>query len=320
MLFAFLLTLAGLLLLYYGAEYLVTGSSCLAISFGIRPLIVGMTVVAFATSMPELMVSLFAAVKGSDSMAAGNIIGSNIANVGLILGAAALVAPLAVSRTTLSREIPMMVVASVAAYLMALDGQLGFVNGLVLFLSLIGFLLYCIATARQSVMLAEDNVVRQVVAEGVGHRRRNLFLVLVGIVGLGVGAELMVRGAVMIATRLGISEMIIGLSVVALGTSLPELAASLMSASKGEMDMSVGNVIGSNIFNVLFVLGLCPMIRPLAIEARALQLDFPVMFGFFLLLILLLTLLQPRLSLGRWRGAVLLGCYGLFVSSLFLIG
>ena len=128
----------------------------------------------------------------------------------------------------------------------------------------------------------------------------------------------MVRGAVMIATRLGVSELIVGLSVVALGTSLPELAASLMSASKGEMDMSVGNVIGSNIFNILFVLGICPMIRPLAIEPRALHVDFPIMLGFFLLLVLLLTLLKPRLYFGRGRGAVLLGCYLLFVLSLFI--
>ncbi|MCK4536987.1 MAG: calcium/sodium antiporter [Desulfuromonadales bacterium] len=315
-----ILTFAGLLLLYYGAEYLVTGSSRLALSFGIRPLVVGLTVVAFATSMPELMVSLFAAVKGSASMAAGNIVGSNIANVALILGAAALVAPLAVARTTLVKEIPMMVVASIAAYLMAWDGQLGFVNGLALFLSLIGFLAYCIATARQPAGLENGNSVQQVVAEETTHRGRNAFLVLIGMIGLGVGAELMVRGAVMIATRLGVSELIIGLSIVALGTSLPELAASMMSASKGQMDMSVGNVIGSNIFNVLFVLGICPMIRPLDIEPRLLHLDFPIMLGFFLLLILLLTLLQPRLYLGRWRGAVLLGGYALFTISLFITG
>ncbi len=317
MLFALILTIAGLLLLYYGAEYLVAGSSCLAISFGIRPLIVGLTVVAFATSMPELMVSLFAAVRGSESLAAGNIIGSNIANVGLILGAAALVAPLAVARSTLTREIPMMVIASVAAYLMAWDGLLGFTNGLILFLSLIGFLIYCIATARQPAVLQESDFVAQLAAGEIANRRRNLLLVLLGIIGLGVGAELMVRGAVIIALSLGVSELIIGLSVVALGTSLPELAASLMSAAKGEMDMSVGNVIGSNIFNVLFVLGICPMVRPLAIEARVLQIDFPIMLGFFLLLILLLTLFKPRLSLGRWRGLILLGGYALFTLGLF---
>lgn len=318
MLLGTILTIAGLLLLYYGAEYLVTGSSRLALSFGIRPLVIGLTVVAFATSMPELMVSLMAAVKGSASMAAGNIIGSNIANVGLILGAAALVSPLVVARTTLRREIPMMVAASLVAYLMAWDGSLGFTNGLILFLSLLAFLAYCVKTARQPVGLDSTEAIDDVVAEESSHRGRNLILVLLGIVGLGVGAELMVRGAVMIATLLGVSELVIGLTVVALGTSLPELAASMMSASKGQMDMSVGNVIGSNIFNVLFVLGICPMIRPLQIEPRILRLDFPIMLLFFSFLILLLCLAQPRLTLGRWRGLLLLAGYGIFSIGQFL--
>ena len=317
MLLGTILTFAGLLLLYYGAEYLVTGSSRLALSFGIRPLIIGLTVVAFATSMPELMVSLMAAVKGSASMATGNIIGSNIANVGLILGAAALVSPLVVARTTLRREIPMMVAASLAAYLLAWDGDLGFVDGMVLFLSLIAFLFYCIKTARRPVGLEATGAIDEVVVEETSHRGRSLILVLLGIVGLGVGAELMVRGAVMIATLLGVSELVIGLTVVALGTSLPELAASMMSASKGQMDMSVGNVIGSNIFNVLFVLGVCPMIRPLQIEPRILQIDFPIMLLFFCFLILLLSLAQPRLTLGRWRGLLLLSGYGIFTIAQF---
>ena len=318
MLFAITLTIAGLLLLYYGAEYLVTGSSKLALSFGIRPLVIGLTVVAFATSMPELMVSLFAAIKGSSSIAAGNIIGSNIANVGLILGAAALVSPLLVARTTLTREVPMMVAASLATYLMAWDGQLGFIDGLLLLLSLVGFLAYCIVTARQPLGVDVDETLEKVVASEAVHRGRNVILVLLGMTGLGIGAELMVRGAVMIATRLGVSELVIGLTIVALGTSLPELAASMMSASKGQMDMSVGNVIGSNIFNVLFVLGICPLFRPLVIEPRILRVDFPVMLGFFLLLILLLSVFRPRHMLGRWRGAVLLGSYAVFILCLFL--
>jgi cation:H+ antiporter len=142
-------------------------------------------------------------------------------------------------------------------------------------------------------------------------------LVLLGMTGLALGAELMVRGAVMIATLLGVSEVIIGLSIVAVGTSLPELAASVMSAWKGEMDISVGNVIGSNIFNVLFVLGVCPMIKPIAIEQRLLTLDFPIMLAFCALLVALLTMMPPRLLLDRKRGAVLLGAYLVFVVSLF---
>ena len=311
-----ILVLSGLLLLYYGAEYLVTGSSRLALSFGVRPMVVGLTVVAFATSMPELMVSLLAATRGSSSMAAGNIIGSNIANTGLILGVAALIAPIAVARTTLLREVPLMVAASLGVYLVALDGELSFVNGLALFLCLLTFLGYCVVTARDLPVPVDGAVERAVDDASLG-RGRNVVLVLVGMVGLACGAELMVRGAVMIATLLGVPEVIIGLSVVAVGTSLPELAASIMSACKGEMDISVGNVIGSNIFNVLFVLGVCPMIQLIKIEPRLLTVDFPVMLGFCALLVALLTMMPPRLQLDRKRGGILLGAYLVFVVSLF---
>ena len=311
-----ILVLAGLMLLYYGAEYLVTGSSRLALSFGVRPLVVGLTVVAFATSMPELMVSLFATTRGASSMAAGNIIGSNIANIGLILGVAALITPIVVTRSTLVREVPIMVVASLLVYFMALDGEIAFMNGLGLFLSLLVFLVYCLMTARNT-SIPVDGEVGKIIADTSTGRGRNMFLVLIGMVGLGLGAELMVRGAVIVATLLGVSELIIGLSIVAVGTSLPELAASVMSAWKGEMDISVGNVLGSNIFNVLFVLGICPMIRPIVIEPRVLSLDFPIMLGFCALLVGLLTMMSPRLQLDRKRGVLLLGAYLLFVVSLF---
>lgn len=311
-----ILVLAGLLLLYYGAEFLVTGSSRLALSFGVRPLVIGLTVVAFATSMPELMVSVFAAIRGASSLAAGNVIGSNIANIGLILGAAALITPIVVARSTLIREVPIMIAASLGVYILAMDGEISFVNGLVLFLSLLAFLVYCLCTARGP-LLPVDGEIEKASCNARAGRSRNSVLVLVGMVGLAIGAELMVRGAVMIATLLGISELIIGLSIVAVGTSLPELAASVVSAWKGEMDISVGNVIGSNIFNVLFVLGICPMIRPIAIERRVLVLDFPIMLAFSVLLICLLTVMRPRLQLDRKRGVILLGAYLLFVVSLF---
>lgn len=317
MLLGTILVMAGLLLLYYGADYLVTGSSRFALSLGVRPLVVGLTVVAFATSMPEFLVSFFAAARGASSMAVGNIIGSNIANVALILGVAALLAPIVVARTTLQREVPIMVVASLGVYLLALDGELTFTNGLLLFASLIAFLVYCTVTAREPSVPAEGDVVKAINAAS-STRGRNLVLVLVGMAGLGFGAELMVRGAVMIATLFGLSELVIGLTIVAIGTSLPELAASVMSAWKGEMDISFGNVIGSNIFNVLFVLGICPLIQPIAIEPRVLQLEFPIMLAFFALLLSLLTMMPPRLILDRKRGALLLGAYCLFTGGLFL--
>jgi len=266
--------------------------------------------------MPKLMVSLFAASRGASSMAAGNIIGSNIANIGLILGVAALITPIVVARSTLTREVPIMVVASLGVYLVAMDGEIAFMDGLGLFACLLVFLVYCLMTAREPSLPVDGEVDKAIAAASTG-RGRDIVLVVIGMVGLGLGAEVMVRGAVMIATLLGISELIIGLSIVAVGTSLPELAASVMSAWKGEMDISVGNVIGSNIFNLLFVLGICPMIQPIVIEPRVLSLDFPVMLAFCVLLIGLLVMMPPRLQLDRKRGALLLGAYLLFVVSLF---
>jgi len=312
-----ILVIAGLLLLYYGAEYLVTGSSRLALSFGVRPLVVGLTVVALATSMPEFLVSLFAAVRGASSMAAGNVIGSNIANIGLILGVAALITPIVIARATLVREVPIMIIASMGLCLVSLDGALTFIDGLILFASLLVFLVYCVLTARQPSVLTDGDVA-EAIRESSSHRAKSLVLVALGMAGLGVGAELMVRGAVMVATLLGVSELTIGLSVVAIGTSLPELAASVMSAWKGEMDISVGNVIGSNIFNVLFVLGICPMFSPITIEPRALQQDFPIMLGFCVLLVVLLTTMAPKLQLDIKKGLVLLGSYLAFMASLFV--
>jgi len=312
MVFTLLLFFAGLLLLYYGAESLVTGSSRLAFSFGIRPLVVGMTVVAFATSTPELLVSLFAAIKGSADIATGNIIGSNIANIGLILGAAAILHPLTVSRRTLLREIPLMILSGLLLYLMALDGLLDFANGLVLFLLLLAFLFYCLRIGKHEEPNQFDDEAR---TASKNRRGADLVLILVGIVGLGVGAELMVRAAVTMARYFGLSELVIGMTIVALGTSLPELAASMMSAWKGEMDISVGNVIGSNIFNVLFVLGLCPMLKPLSVEPTVLKFEMPYMLVFSMLLI---PLIWHKNGLGRRRGVVLLAGYLLFIGLMFI--
>jgi len=319
MLLTVLLFFAGLLLLYYGADYLVTGSSRLALSYGIRPLVVGMTVVAFATSMPEMLVSLLASFRGSSDIAAGNIVGSNIANIGLILGVAAMLHPLRVASTTLRREIPYMIFSGGVLLLLCLDGRLTWFDGVLLLALLVVFLLYCVRTAR-SVTLPAGSEPRLENADeqaSPAHRGRDLVLILVGIVGLGVGAELMVRSAVTIARHFGISELVIGLTIVALGTSLPELAASVVSAWKGEMDISVGNVIGSNIFNTLFVLGVCPLLRPLVVEPRLLRIDMPIMLLFS---VALLPLCGRQSGLDRRRGILLLGAYLVFLLTLFARG
>lgn len=315
MLTAVVLFFAGLMLLYFGAEYMVSGSSRFALSFGVRPLIIGMTIVALATSMPEMMVSLTAVLKGTSDIAAGNIIGSNIANIGLILGAAAMLSPMQVEKSTLKKDIPIMLAASLLLCLFALDGQLGFVDGLLLLVGLTVFILYCVFGNQRKAKAqpASDDVVR----EEKRHRNRDIVLILVGIVGLGVGAELMVRSAISIARGFGISDMIIGMTVVALGTSLPELAASMMGAWKGEVDLSVGNVIGSNIFNLLFVLGVCSMIRPIAIEPSILRFELPLMLLFSFSL---LPLIGRRMRIGRTEGGLLLAGYFSFVGFYFFRG
>ena len=303
---------AGLMLLYYGAEYLVTGSSRLALSFGVSPLIVGMTIVAFATSMPEMTVSLMASLKGSSDIAAGNVVGSNIANIGLILGVAALLVPMTVAKSVLRRELPFMLAVSVVFYFLASDGQLAFFDGMILLTLLFLFLGYCLKIARNSYVnnQPDGNDVKHEEAR----RKSDWILIVLGIIGLCIGAELMVRSAVSIARSIGVSELVIAMSVVALGTSLPELAASTVSAWKGEMELSVGNVIGSNIFNLLFVLGVCPMIRPISIAPELLSIQIPVMLTFSIALIVFAL----RGKLNRLSGAVLLIGYAVFILTLFL--
>jgi cation:H+ antiporter len=303
--------LLGLAILYVGAETMVNSSSRLAASYGIRPLVIGMTVVAFGTSMPEMMVSLLASSRGSADIAAGNIVGSNIANIGLILGFTALIAPLLVPRSLLKREVPFMIGASLLLMVLMLDGNLGFIDGALLFSLLLVFLGYCLRTSRKQD--GDANHGSSMVASC--SRPRDMFLILVGIAGLGIGAEMMVRSAVILARAFGISELIIGISVVAIGTSLPELAASGLSAWKGHADLSIGNVLGSNIFNILFVLGVCPMIRPMAIDPSLLRLQLPIMLVFSIGLI---PLFGYRYKICRWKGLLLLGGYLAFIIGLFL--
>jgi cation:H+ antiporter len=303
----------GLVVLYYGADFLVDGSSRLALSFGIRPLIIGMTIVSFATSMPELMVSLLAVGKGSSAIAVGNIVGSNVANIGLILGVSALVLPLKVPRGLLRRELPFMVGATVALYVMCLDGQLGLTDAIILLTLLVFFIIYCIRYARNTG--TDPDTPEHVVEAEQDHRGRDVLYIVGGIIGLGLGANWMVSSAVTIARAIGLSELFIGMTIVALGTSLPELAASLMSAAKGEMDISIGNVIGSNIFNILFVLGLCPLFQPIAVDPSILRFELPIVLLFSFALI---PLCWHRFEVSRLKGALLFMSYVAFITLLIL--
>lgn len=274
----------------------------MAIKLGLRPLVVGLTVVALGTSLPEFMTNIFAALRGVDSLALGNIIGSNVANIGLILGITALLMPIAVAESTLRREFPIMLGVQLIFFALALDGTISRLDGVILLLLLIAFLAYLVRDTWRSGVAPHEALAPPEFMLGAGRRA---LLILGGIAGLAAGAHLMVLGAVNIAQGFGIDPIIIGLTVVAIGTSLPELAASMVGIIRKEGDLSVGNVIGSNLLNVLFVVGLVAVLSPLRVEADALQVHFPVMIGFCLLI----ALAWRGNRLSRWHGALFLGFF-----------
>ncbi len=309
---------AGLGVLTLGADWLVRGSSNFALSIGIKPLIIGLTLVAFGTSAPELTVSVKGALDGNSGIAVGNVIGSNIANIGLILGLCAIIRPVDVSKELFRRDIPMMLVASVALGLLPFLGgpsplgeSVGFEFSRWKALVLLGLFLISLWLTFRNAGSSEtplDDVAQKI------SRTKNLLLALVGLGALIGGGYFFVEGAVSLAERLGIPQLVIGLTIVAVGTSLPEFATSIIAAIRGQSDISVGNVVGSNIFNILFVLGLSAAISPVMIEPKTLQMDIPVM--------LLMALLLPALAwrsrkLGRLGGAMLLAAYVLYSCNLF---
>ena len=304
MLLHLLLFAVGLGLLYLGAEWLIRGAASLALKFGIRRLVVGITVVALGTSMPEFVVNFFAAISDEDGLALGNIIGSNICNIALILGASAIILPLVVSPGTLRKEYIIMMAAMGAFYLMALDGVISRMDGLILVAGLIAFLAFLMFDAKKHNSKVNHDEIPDLERKDLASSNgKKALLVIGGMAFLALGARLMVHSAVEIADWMGVDHVIIGLTVVAIGTSLPELAASLVSVLKEDPDMSMGNVLGSNLLNVLFVIGIVAAIRPLAVDTQSLDIHFPVMLGFG---VLLLPLAWTSYCITRFEGGVLL--------------
>ena len=305
----------GLVVLYFGAEWLVKGAASLAIRYGIRPMIVGITVVALATSMPEFVVNFVAALSGEDNLALGNIIGSNICNIALILGISALVIPLTVARSTLRKEYPIMLAVMLVFYGVALDGTISQIDGGILIAGLISFFVYLIRDTRKN---SQANLPppqeESSEAKSLTQTKRILYI-LGGMIGLSVGARIMVDAAVSIAESLAISPIIVGLTVVAIGTSLPELAASVAFALNKQVDMSVGNVLGSNMLNVLFVVGMVSMINPLTVDTASLEVHFPVMLAFS---IVLLPIAWTQYKITRVEGSLLLAGFIGYVTYLVL--
>lgn len=305
-----LLFVVGGVLLIGGAELLVRGASRLAIAAGISPLVVGLTVVAFGTSSPEMAVTVSSAYAGEAEMALGNVVGSNIFNVLFILGLSALVAPLVVAQQLVRLDVPIMIGISVLALLLALDGVVGRLDGIVLFAGIAGYTVFQVRQSRR-----EAAAVQGEYDEAFGGEQRKQSSPLLNVVmmvgGLGLlvqGARWFVEAAVTTATALGVSELVIGLTIVAAGTSLPEVATSILATLRGERDIAVGNVVGSNIFNILAVLGLGSIVAPAGVPVSpgALAFDIPVMIA---VAVATLPIFFTGYTIARWEGAVFLGFY-----------
>jgi cation:H+ antiporter len=318
----FIYLFAGLVLLVAGAEVLVRGAAKLAAQFGIPPLIIGLTVVAFGTSAPETAVSVQAALNGSGDIAIGNVLGSNIANVLLILGMTSLIAPLVVSRQLIRLDVPIMIGASLVTYALAWDGSLSRLDGALLFSAVVSYTLFLIISSRRASAAAEadDEFAKEFGVDETPKPYATLIngaLVVVGLVLLVVGSNFLVEGAVSLARALGLSELVIGLTVIAIGTSLPELATSILAAIRGERDIAVGNIVGSNIFNLLCVLGLASLVSPAAISvaASALAFDFPVMIA---VAVACLPIFFTGYAINRWEGLLFLAYYAAYTGYLVM--
>lgn len=280
MLAAIAFLVVGLVLLVYSADFLVKGAANIAAALGISPLVVGLTVVAFGTSAPELAVSVMSAFKGQADIAVGNVIGSNIFNVLFILGISAMIIPLAVNAQLVRFDVPVMIGVSVLLYVLSMDGLISRVDGIVLFLlllSYVGFLLRLSKKEKDAGVLSEYE---QEYGKPAADPKwlKNIAFVIGGVAGLVIGSDRLVYGAVYIAREFGVSELIIGLTIIAAGTSLPEVATSVVAALKGERDIAVGNVVGSNIFNILTVLGISSIVAPAGVGVAKAALDFDMLF------------------------------------------
>lgn len=313
---AILFVVAGVLVLVAGAEGLVQGASRLATGFGISPLVVGLTFVALGTSAPEVAVSVGASLGEQTELALGNVMGSNIFNILLTLGLTALLTPLAVSSRLVRLDVPLGIGAAVWVFLLAMDGSLGWGDGLVLLAGLAAYMMMLFYQAQTGLAADLGERPKTEISE-TPDWVRNGGLILGGLVLLVLGARWIVTGAVDIAQRLGVSELVIGLTIVAGGTSLPELATSVLAAVRGKREIAVGNVLGSNLLNLLAVLGLASLVAPggVPVPEAVLWFDFPVMIA---AAVACLPIFFTGQVVARWEGALFLGYYGAYTAYLFL--
>jgi cation:H+ antiporter len=296
----------GLLILLAGGKYLVDGASAVAIRFGLSPGLIGLTVVAFGTSAPELLVSVNAALKGNSDIAIGNVIGSNISNITLVLGISAMLYPISIFRSVLKLDYFATLVSTLLFFFLALNGVINRFEGILLFMLMVALNFYFFK--KLSGKELEDSEEEKLL------RKRPLWKVIsllaIGVLGLYYGSDLFVDNAVKISQIFGVSERIIGVTVIAIGTSLPELVTSVIAAIKKETDIAIGNILGSNIMNILSIIGITAMIRPIAVSDVFLNQDFLWMIGFT---IILFPILRIKLNISRWEGFLLFLFYGVYI-------
>ncbi|PNI02613.1 calcium/sodium antiporter [Vibrio diazotrophicus] len=309
--------IVGLIILVWSADKLVFGSAALARNFGISPLVIGMTILAMGSSAPEMMVSATAALDGKTDTAVGNVLGSNIANIALILGITALIKPLAISSPVLRREFPLMIAVTLLAGVIMWNNHLGFYEGVLLF-ALFGVFILAMLKISRNEQTNDDLLLKEQESEipdGVSNSKAAIWIAI-GLILLPVSAGLLVDNAVIIAKYFGMSDLVIGLTIIAVGTSLPELAASVAGVLKGEDDMAVGNIVGSNVFNILAVMGIPGILNPSILSEHAMGRDFWVMLGVSLLLVVMA--LGKSRSINRIEGAILCITFLAYQTYLFM--
>ncbi|WED26369.1 calcium/sodium antiporter [Vibrio sp. DW001] len=308
MLEAVIFLVVGLVFLVWSADKLVFGAAALAKNIGISPLVIGMTILAMGSSAPEMMVSATASLAGKSDTAVGNVLGSNIANIALILGITALVKPLSISSGVIRRELPLMIIVTLLAGVILWDSHLGFYEGVLLFVLFGAFIIAMLRISHKEKRNGDSFIEDQEseIPDGVSNIKAGMWVVI-GLVILPIAADTLVDNAVVIAKYFGMSDLIIGLTIIAIGTSLPELAASLAGVLKGEDDMAVGNIIGSNVFNILAVMGIPGILNPSILSEHAMARDFWVMLAVSLLLVLFA--LGKSRSINRIEAGILLICF-----------
>lgn len=318
-----LFILAGFVLLIKGADFLVDGASSVAKRFHIPEIVIGLTIVSIGTSMPELFVSTTSALQGSADMSIGNIIGSNVCNLLLILGLSAMISPVKFQKATRNIEIPMcFFVTAVFLLLCNLGAEISFVDSLILLVMFVGFIAYTMYVAKkgQAEALAAAAAGQAQEEEATEKKKPmwlNIVLIALGVAGLKFGGDLTVNNAVVIAEELGISEKVIGLTILAIGTSLPELVTSVVAAVKGNDDIAIGNIIGSNIFNMLMIIGVTAFITPLNYNITYNVQMYILLFSLVLLEVFAIT--KPKNMMNRFNGAIYVAMYGVYMALLFIL-